>query len=615
MSRKRLAVWSAGLLGILVLLAVGAALVIISVDLRPAIEDLAGKLLDRRLTIGSLRIGWGDPLTVELKGLQLANAPWGSSPQMVTVESLSAEVDLWSIFSGPLRFRKLAIVKPIVVLERDPAGTGNWKFGGPEPTATSPSPARGRAGFPSLHDLSLQGGLVTFRTSSGGWLRVELSDLRMESDADDRPVSIAADGAYNGIAAKLTASGQPYRILRDASAAYGIDLSIENASTSAQFHGTLLDPLNFDGAQGALQVEAQKFADLVRIFGTETSNNAPVQIAGDLARSGNHWTLANAKGKTAAGAFTGSLALAEGGRGQADDITLDLDLPALDVNQLVAGIAGPGGGRDWKGFSLHLDDKRGTNIAWRLGARQAVYGKLRVVDLLTQGRLESGLLEVTRLKFALAGGAVDASGSLKNLAAGGRLTARAQISNIDVGQLFRWAGDESGQITGRLDGGATVDMTGNSMAAALGANQGHALLAVNQGRIARDLIEKVSTDLRSIFRKQGGVVQATCLLGILDLHNGIAAIWPLRLRTADGTLVGHGQADFLRQRLDLTIQSVAASTSFFALDVPVRISGEFRNLQAGPEIGSSAPWPANRDPVQGMPADMRQTAEKNACLR
>jgi AsmA family protein len=136
--------------------------------------------------------------------------------------------------------------------------------------------------------------------------------------------------------------------------------------------------------------------------------------------------------------------------------------------------------------------------------------------------------------------------------------------------------------------------------------------------VARDLIEKASTDMRSLFRKREGVVRVTCLLGIADLRNGIGTIWPLRLRTSDGTLVGHGHVDFLRQRLELTIQSVSASTSFFAIDVPVRVSGDFRRLRVQPEIDSfaaSSGAPTGNDPLHGVPQEMRPLAERNLCLR
>jgi hypothetical protein len=111
-------------------------------------------------------------------------------------------------------------------------------------------------------------------------------------------------------------------------------------------------------------------------------------------------------------------------------------------------------------------------------------------------------------------------------------------------------------------------MTGTTLRSALEASRGHAVFSLTHAQVARAALEKVSTDPRSFFRKREGTVPVSCLLGIVDLKDGIGTIWPLKLRTPDATVVGYGRVDFSRERLDLTVQSVAASTSFFAMDIP-----------------------------------------------
>ena len=118
-----------GLLGAFVLILGGAVLFLTTADLRPWIESCESKSLDRRLTIGSLKIGWGNPFTVEFHDVRIASPSWGSSPEMVRMDSGSAAIDLWSLWGGPLRFEKLELVKPMIILERDAEGTGNWAMG------------------------------------------------------------------------------------------------------------------------------------------------------------------------------------------------------------------------------------------------------------------------------------------------------------------------------------------------------------------------------------------------------------------------------------------------------------------------------------------------------
>ena len=141
---------------------------------------------------------------------------------------------------------------------------------------------------------------------------------------------------------------------------------------------------------------------------------------------------------------------------------------------------------------------------------------------------------------------------------------------------------------------------------------------MSQGKIARALLERAATDLRSLFRKGEGSAPIKCLLGILDLRNGLGKISPLRLQTNEASLIGGGQVDLLRDRLDLTVKSDAASTGFLALDVPFRISGDFATLSVQTAIGASTAWldaPAGNMSVRVLPPNLQQLAERNPCQR
>jgi uncharacterized protein involved in outer membrane biogenesis len=261
---------------------------------------------------------------------------------------------------------------------------------------------------------------------------------------------------------------------------------------------------------------------------------------------------------------------------------------------------------------------RGTNIEARIAAARVAYGTTQVDDASVRIRLVTGQTEVSQLGFMIAAGRVDASATVQAIGTAAHVTAQAKLAGADSGALARLAGLAAGQIGGQIDGGVELDMTGDTLTAALRAGHGHAVLAMTQGQVARTLLEQASTDLRALFRPGVGMARITCLLGVVDLHNGIGTIAPLRLRTPETTLIGGGTVDFLTQRLDLTIRSEAASTGIFALDMPTRISGPFSRLGVQPAIGSAARWldaPARNQLTQDMPTALRQLAEGNACVR
>src|ERR1700761_6870010 len=92
---------------VLVLVILGGAWYVARTELRPFLEQHLSQKLDRRVTIGSLDVTWNDPLRVEMTDLHLANASWGSTPDMGTVKSVSAVIDVKPLLSGKLRFLKL----------------------------------------------------------------------------------------------------------------------------------------------------------------------------------------------------------------------------------------------------------------------------------------------------------------------------------------------------------------------------------------------------------------------------------------------------------------------------------------------------------------------------
>ena len=106
----------------------------------------------------------------------------------------------------------------------------------------------------------------------------------------------------------------------------------------------------------------------------------------------------------------------------------------------------------------------------------------------------------------------------------------------------------------------------------------------------------------------------SCLLGIVTLKDGIGVISPLRLESEAAVAVGAGKIDLARQRLDLTVQTERDSTSFFALDIPVRISGPFDRISAAPLPGSDADWLRQPTAIaEALPPDLQKMATGSAC--
>jgi AsmA protein len=66
--------------------------------------------------------------SVLAEDVTLANAAWASDAPFLTAGHVSATVDLWSVFSGPVRIRELRLQDVELLLEENEDGDANWQM-------------------------------------------------------------------------------------------------------------------------------------------------------------------------------------------------------------------------------------------------------------------------------------------------------------------------------------------------------------------------------------------------------------------------------------------------------------------------------------------------------
>lgn len=586
-------------------------------DFGPLAARRAAAALGRPVSIGRLHIAPGRWITVDLGGARLDNVAGGSRPAMVEVERLTAEVEAASLLRGPVVVRRLAVGGLSVLLERTAEGGANWRFGPARPPA-APGPPADRSWFPTLLDARLLGSEIVFRTSSGAELRTRLDEAAVLAAGADQPVRLTARGAYNGAPVRLEGDLQSIAVLRDAATPFGTDLRFASGDTTLHFKGAMAEPLDVDGARGTLALAAPTPDALLAIAGAAGDLDASLTLAGTLERQGDLWRLTDAAGALDESRITaGSLRLAEGARGKPDDVAVDLAFDRLDLNEALE--TGKRGSRPDADIPLHVDRAPDTVLRARLSARELVYARVHATDVGFAAALTPGRVAVEELSLTYLGARIRASGRIEAAAAseeGGRVSVDVAGSRLDVQRLRRELGFGPIPLQGRMEARVAVAAEGASLNAAARAAHVSAVVSMDGGAIGRDVIETASIDVRRLFRKAKGTSGVSCLLGVLDMRAGVGTVLPLRIKAADGTVAGHASFDLNRRRFDLTIGSRSATTSAFALDIPVRVSGPFADPSVRPARWSAAGRAllAAGEDVSGLPADMRQLARRSRCL-
>lgn len=613
---RRIGLVALGLALTLVVAIAAAWLLIGRYDFAGFAAARASAALGRTVTIGGLHVTPGRWIAVELGGVRLDNIAGGSRPAMFELGHLSAEVEALSLLRGPVAVRRLALDRPSLLLERVD-GTPNWRFGPPQPKPTEPA---SRAGFPTLLDVGLRGGEFTFRTTGGTALRARMDALTIRTGGDDQPVRLVIDGGYNDVPVRLEGDLQPIATLRNAAAPYGTRLHAASGETTLEFDGTMTDPLNVDGAEGTLALDAPTAGPLLAIAGVKAGEfDAALRLAGAFEHRGELWRLSDGHGLLNTGEITkAALRLNEGAGGRPDDVMADIEFDRLDLTELLG--TGARGKRSGADVPLQVERTPDTLVDVRLVARKVVYNGLRLGSAAFAGGLTPGRVTVRELALTYLGARARASGRVEAAERGGAVSAELAVSGADIQQLRRLLGLGTVPLAGRLAGQVVVAATGATLNAAARAARVSAVVSMMggpemAGSIAREVIEMASTDVRLLFRKARGMTPVSCLLLALDMRGGVGTISPLRVRAAEGVIAGIARFDLNRRTLDMTIGSEARTTSAFALDIPVRISGSFASPSVQPARWSDGGRAllAATDTVAQLPPGLREVVRRNAC--
>ncbi len=595
-------------LAIVLLAAIGGAAALSRVDLASAASGYLSDRIGRKLTIASAQWRFGTPVRVELHGVSLANIAGGSQPDMISLAGLKAEVSPWSLIFGPLVISHLTMDGAQVFLEHGPGDIPNWKFSPPTPHLI-PKPEARRV-LPTLLDAHFHNVEIDFRTTGGALLRTRLDDFAIAAAAPDKPVSIEGDGSYNGTAIQATANLPPFTRLHTKTLTFPVKFKLTSGTASLAFDGNATDPLNADGLDGHMVLNAPNAQELLAIAGVTGRLNMPLDLAGTFSRQGGTWRLKDGAGTLDGDQMKVQLGMQEAAEHRLPDaITIDAGFANLQVDKLTQPGAVEQPGAD---ISLLADPAPGALLDLHIAADHIAYRTIQADKFDLKAKLAPGTLAVEQLALDIAGGSARSKVSIVNQGAKAAVDFDGGLTGVDAAKLSKLIGWGQMPIGGPITSHVSGTMTGATMAEARTANRIYGVVTMDGGTIDRHLVSLASTDVRSLFGRTGSG-RLYCLLAILDLRDGKGSIAPLKIKTSDGTITGGGSYDARADYIDMTIGTQSATTSFFSLDVPVRISGPATDFNVAPAFGASARRLSAVGNLADLPPDMQAAANGNAC--
>jgi len=571
---------------------------------KPWINKRVSASLGRPFSInGDLSVAWHRPQTVESGWRDWIPWPQVSAhnitvgnPDDVKAPSNMAEISQLSFTLAPLPFLSkqiniptLQLDQPLLLLQRAADGKNNWVF-------NTGNTSGAQSGW--QFELNL---LVVNNGSLHVIDAVKKADVTAMIDTlpgtanDNYRIAWNLKGNVNR--EPVSGSGKAGGILQlqQQSAPYPLQSEVHVGKTTISIKGTLTKPRDLAALDLYLKVSGVSMGHLYDLTGIALPETPPFAIEGRLRGTlnalGGDWTYEDFKGKVGASDIGGTIRyFSRKPRPLIKGNVISTLLQFQDLAPLI--------GADSNASKI----KRGATILqptdkvlpvepfkverWgsidadvKFSGHRIVHTKeLPIDNLVTQIRLQDGVLSLSPLNFGMAGGQLNADvildGREKIIKSDMKVAAR----HLKLKQLFP-AFQPIQASLGEINGDASLSATGNSVAALLGSSNGEVKTMINQGTISKLLLEKMGLNIGNIILAQlfgDRQVNLNCLASDFKVTKGVMNSRMFVMDTEDATLYVNGQINLAQEQLNLTLEPDSKGVRIISLRTPLYVTGTFK---------------------------------------
>ena len=628
---RKVAIGVGALLGgavLLVGIAIGALFLVDWNAFRDTIAGRASESTGRKVEIrGDLDVHVAWRPQVRAKDFVVANADWGSKPEMVHAEDVYFQFRIWPLLVGRLEIDAMRLVGLTVLLEQQ-KDRANWDFKAktPEETVVKAVAPKEREDFPVLRELIVEKAKLTFKNHQSKDAPIEATFSRLEGTGGgmDDPVKLVMKGTYQKSNFSLTADLGTFTQLRDGGEPYPVKANIDAGNTTASFNGTIAKPVDFQGFDGTMTLKGKNLDELHRLLGLPLPQSPPYQLTGKLNEANEVWSLKGFKGKLGSSDMQGDVAVDT--KGKKPHLTAKVTSNALDMEDIEGFWAAkpeqPGSTKGEKAGSKPPAPRAGdTRDDAKAEQKQAEAGgpvipdegirldKIRGmdVDLDFQGKAikSSGpALDNIKVKLKLVDGKAMMNpfevGVFKGRVAGAltvdgsqkvpRMSGDLKVNGVQLNTMLAALGIDDKSV-GTFRGGTRFQTQGGTLHELVSNMNGGGNLLMEGGQITNLVIELMALDLQEALEQYlGGTYPAKigCFLAPFTVEQGKLNAEPWVLDTSDAVIYITGYLDLKNEKTEMTILPHPKDFSFFNLRTSIKVEGDLASRKASVNVMDAA---------------------------
>jgi AsmA protein len=553
----------------------------------------------RDMTIdGALRLSFWPALGVSVEKVSFANVAGAREPVMATMESLLVGAELLPLLGGSLKVTELRLVKPVIHLEIDKQGRGNWVFDGASAPAAPTASSGPSGGDLSFRDVELTDGTLTYSDARTGTAqRVDGINVSVKLPSLDQPMMVAGGLTWNKEALTVDAEVANPRAL-SMGAKSDLKATIAAAVLNATFDGGVdAATSEIKGKVDFTTQSARRLAAWAGVALPDVRGFGPMTLSGTLASTPGRIAFSDAKLSLDGMNGSGNLAL-ETARAR-PYAKGDFALDRLDLNPYLG--SGAAAKANASGAVAPWSDSKLDFSALNLVDADLAFA----VDALSTGNMKIGR---SVLDVALAGGKLRAN--LKQMALYGGNGAGAISLNgagtSAVGLNLTFTGVQAEPFLTDAAGFTRLSGTGNIVlnVAGVGGSQralmkslgGGVQINMRDGAVKGVNLAEIARTIQSALTGTavgpGAKTDFAELSGSFVIRGGVAANNDLKLLNPFVRLTGAGIIDVGNQTVDYRVEPKAVRSAegqggkgeLGGFGIPFRIKGPWGNLSYSPDL-------------------------------
>lgn len=601
-----------------------------------AVEHPLSATIGRQIRIdGPLTFSWGAPSRIVVQDIQVANAGWGSQPEMFSAKRLEIDLFVRTLLFGPTRIPLIRLDGAKLLLETSQQNQGNWDFG-----LSSAAPQK-RGQFPILQQFVLADSELTYRNGqTGAQTALGLAKLQLDAPDPAGQVKMAGDGSFQKRAYRFTGAVGSLAALRDASKPYPMKFDGTLEAIRVAIDGTIAEPLDFNGLDLRLSLAGKKLDDLASMLGVPLPELPDFKGTSQLTGGNGNWALKAVSVQLGKSDVAGGLAIDTNAK--VPHIEANLTSSYMDLADFKGFYGGKPDtsttpakppdpdGRVLPNTRIAIQKLPDLNADLKFDAARIKSAGGLPIDRVSLGlQLKDGAITIQPLRFHTAQGDIDLSLYFTPFTKSGppSLKGRVDVRHIDLHQLLGGPTmpDMVKETGGVVGGFFKLDATGVSLREFLGNMNGDAGLFMENGQVSALLEQLAPIDVLGalgVYVRGDAPVQINCLVSRFDIKKGVATASTLLFDTDNATVVGGGNVNFADETLFLELKPYNKSFTTVSLRTPVEVRGTFAkpafNVKAGTliaRLGAAVGIGVLFPPAALLPLIDTGLGDQNACSK